>query len=122
MILKRIPYDFSVCQVPGFTPEMLSLPFCFLARTDEEDSLVCPTAAVPADVLAREDGWQALRIEGVLDFSLVGILAPIASLLAERRIPIFAVSTYNTDYVLVKAARMAEAVEALRGAGYTVEA
>lgn len=122
MILKRIPYDFSVCQVPDFTPEMLGLPFCFLARTDEENSLVCPTAAVPADVLAREDGWQALRIEGVLDFSLVGILAPIASLLAERRIPIFAVSTYNTDYVLVKAARMAEAIEALCSAGYTVEA
>ena len=122
MILKRIPYDFSVCQVSDFTPEMLSLPFCFLARTDEEDSLVCPTAAVPADILAREDGWQALRIEGVLDSSLVGILAPIASLLAERRIPIFAVSTYNTDYVLVKAARMVEAIEALRSAGYTVEA
>ncbi len=122
MILKRIPYDFSVCQVPDFTPEMLILPFCFLARTDEENSLVCPTAAVPADLLAREDGWQALRIEGVLDFSLVGILAPIASLLAERRIPIFAVSTYNTDYVLVKAARMAEAIEALRSAGYTFEA
>jgi hypothetical protein len=70
--------------------------------------------------LARDDGWRMMRVQGVLDFSLVGILAKLSSVLAERRIGIFAVSTYNTDYILVKAENYERALAALAGAGYQI--
>lgn len=75
---------------------------------------------MPVNVIRRDDGWKAFRIQGVLDFSLVGILAKIATLLAENSIPIFAISTYNTDYVLTKATHYEKALDALKQAGYTI--
>ena len=96
-------------------------PFCFVSRTDEECSLVCPEEHVPECTLAREDGWRAMRIEGVLNFSLVGILAKIADTLAERNVPIFAISTYNTDYVLVKQEKLSDAIGAIESTGWTFE-
>jgi len=94
--------------------------FCFTAKTDEEYSLVCSTAHTPPNTIEREDGWRAMRIDGVLDFSLVGILAGISSLLAEHEVSIFAISTYNTDYILVKASQLEAAVNALTENGYTL--
>ncbi len=94
-------------------------PF-FLARTDRELSLVCPTRAVPASVRAREDGWRAFRVAGTLDFSLVGILARLTGILADRGTGLFAVSTYDTDYILVKAADLQRALAALSEEGYTL--
>ena len=63
---------------------------------------MCPECIAPQNALVRDDGWRAMRIEGILDFSLVGILAKLAGVLANQQIPVFAVSTYNTDYLLVK--------------------
>ena len=83
-------------------------------------SLVCATGDVPANVIQRDDGWKGFRIQGVLDFSLVGILSKIAALLAENSIPIFAISTYNTDYVLTTAAHYEKALEVLKQAGYMI--
>ena len=120
MELKVIPQTFSVCQVADYSQVDWSEPFCFPDKTDEENSLVCPSNAVPANVLKRDDGWRALRIEGVLDFSLIGILSAISSLLAAQKIGIFALSTYNTDYVLTKAAQFPQALATLREAGYTI--
>ncbi len=75
----------------------------FFARTEDENSLVCPTASVPSEgVLEREDGWLAFRICGQLDFSLIGILSRVSAALADAGVGIFAVSTYDTDYVLFK--------------------
>ena len=74
----------------------------FIGSTDAELSLVCETDRVPRRTLAREDGWRALRIVGQLDFSLTGILSRIATILADEKIGIFAVSTYNTDYILFR--------------------
>lgn len=96
-----------------------NVPFCFAARTDKECSLVCPEEAIPSSVLAREDGWRAMRIEGVLDFSLVGILAKLADTLAEQKIPIFVISTFNTDYVLVKQKDLPAAIQALEKTEWT---
>ena len=121
MTLKMISRDFSVCKVTEIRPETLQGDFCFVGKTDEELSLVCETDRAPGDATAREDGWRAFRIEGILDFSLTGILAPIAALLADRKIGIFAVSTYNTDYILVRKEKLAEAAELLENAGYTVK-
>lgn len=120
MELKRLPYELSVCQVESLSGLDPQADFFFLGKTDEELSLVCPTQDVPASTVAREDGWKAFRIQGVLDFSLVGILAKIAGVLAENGISIFAVSTFNTDYVLVKAEKFDQAMQALRAAGYVV--
>lgn len=120
MEIKPLPYDLSICRLREGAAVDPSLPFYFLCRTDEELSLVCRTEDAPNDAQRRDDGWRAFRIQGELDFSLIGILARIASVLAENGIGLFAVSTYNTDYILVKADRFSAALEALLAAGYTV--
>ena len=73
-----------------------------------------------AHVIERDDGWQAFRIQGVLEFSLIGILSKITGILAENKIGIFAISTYNTDYVLTKKENYQKALDALKDAGYTI--
>ena len=118
MKLGVLKESFSVCKVASYEGVDLDAPFVFTGATDMEKSLVCPTDRVPDATLAREDGWRAFRIEGQLDFSLVGILARISSILAAEKIGIFAVSTFDTDYILVKAENLERALVALARAGY----
>ena len=120
MEIKMLEQDFTVCQVADYTQVNWDTEFCFTGKTDEEYSLVCATGDVPANVIRRDDGWKSFRIQGILDFSLVGILSRIAALLAENSIPIFVISTYNTDYVLTKAEHYEKALEVLKQAGYTI--
>jgi len=120
MILEILPFSFSVCIVADYSQVNLDAPFCFPGKTDKECSLVCITEDVPVNTLLREDGWNAFRIQGTLDFSLIGILARISSLLAEHNIGIFAISTYQTDYILTKQNQFFDAVEVLRQAGYEI--
>lgn len=93
----------------------------FLTGWDEENSLVCQTADVPGNALERDDGWKAFRIEGTLDFSLIGILAKLSALLAQNGVGVFAISTFNTDYILTKKENFAKALDALREAGYEIK-
>ena len=95
-------------------------PMCFTGSTDEEKSLVCPETLVPENTAARDDGWRGMRIIGQLDFSLIGILAAISKILASEDIGIFAVSTYNTDYIFTKEENFDKALEALKNAGYEI--
>ena len=119
MTLQELPYDFTVCKIGSVAAtDALARDFSFLSKTDKEISLTCPTSFVPEDVLAREDGWQGFRITGNLDFSLVGVLSKISSLLATNGIPIYVVSTFDTDYVFVKKERYKEAKEVLQKGGY----
>ena len=120
MELQVLPGAFTVCKVAGMEGVDIAAPFCFTARTDGEWSLTCETERVPPHTVAREDGWRMLRIIGTLDFSLVGILAAVSAVLAEAKVGIFAVSTYDTDYILMKADRLSEGLDALRRAGYTI--
>ena len=120
MEIKKIKHDFSVCKVKDYSLVDFCGEFVFAGKTDEENSLVCLTGAVPANVTEREDGWRAFRIQGVLDFSLIGILSAISGILAENKIGIFAISTFNTDYILVKAENFQKAADTLARAGYTV--
>ncbi len=120
MKLKRMPYALTVCKVEKVSDIDLSRDFFFVGKTDDEISLVCTTENAPTKTLEREDGWRGLRIEGMLDFSLVGILSKISGVLADAGIGIFAVSTYNTDYILVKAENIDKAVAVLATAGYTI--
>lgn len=118
MELEILDGEFSICKVAGYSLADLEQPWIFTGCTDEEKSLVCPTNRVPANAAARDDGWRAFRIRGVLDFSLIGILAEISAILAENGIGIFAVSTYNTDYILTKKENFDRALEALSKSGF----
>lgn len=118
MKLKKIDQDFSVCQVEDYSLVNLESGYCFIGKTGEERSLVCATNEVPANVIKRDDGWNAFCVLGVLDFSLIGILSKIATALADNAIPIFAVSTYNTDYILIKSENYLRGLEILAAAGY----
>lgn len=102
MKLKRLPYSLTVCKVNDITDIDLTAEFYFIGRTDEEASLVCRTEDVPECTIERDDGWRGFKIDAVLDFSLIGILSKLSGILAENKIGIFAVSTFNTDYILVK--------------------
>lgn len=120
MEIKKIDHNFSVCQVKDYSLVNLNSEYSFIGKTDEEKSLVCITDEVPANVIQRDDGWKAFRIQGVLDFSLIGILAKIAAALADNGISIFAVSTYNTDYVLMKKENYQKALDVLKALGYMI--
>ncbi|MBQ8974404.1 MAG: ACT domain-containing protein [Oscillospiraceae bacterium] len=120
MELKVLPQKFTVCKVSSLSSLDLGCELFFVAKTDEELSVVCPSDYMPENVTVMDDGWRGFRIQGVLDFSLIGILAKLSGVLAESAIGIFAVSTYNTDYILVKEENLDLALSALRGAGYSV--
>lgn len=114
--------NFGICR---FGPDN-SIPewafrggFASVTKTSEEISVVCPQKFVPDHVLC-EKNWRALKVEGPLDFSLTGILASISTILAKGGISIFAVSTYDTDYVLVREKDMDSAVAALTGGSYEI--
>lgn len=120
LVLKLIQQEFSLCKVAGISEVDFSDEFCFLGKTDEEISLVCSPGRVPATTIARDDGWRAFRIEAVLDLSLIGILSQISRVLADAQIGIFALSTFNTDYILVKKESCERAISALKSAGHDV--
>lgn len=118
MNLKVLKENFSVCKIKDISEVNFNDEFVFVGKTDEELSLVCSTKSVPKNFIERDDNWRSFRIEGILDFSLIGILAKISSLLAEKKISIFAVSTYNTDYILIKKDKFDSAIQILSEAGY----
>ncbi len=121
MKLKTIPFDLTVCKLADGSLMDLNREFYFIGKTDEELSLVCRTEETPTNTTERDDGWRGFRIEGVLDFSLIGILSKLSSILAQNSIGIFAVSTYNTDYILVKKENFDKALSVLAEAGYIIE-
>ena len=121
LMMTALCQKFSICKVTDYAQINLESPFVFTGSTDEEKSLVCPTELVPQNTVKRDDGWKALRINGMLDFSLVGILARISTILAENSIGIFAVSTFNTDYIFIKKCNFDKAIQALENAGFIFE-
>lgn len=105
--------DFTICKMEDLSSLNCSGKFFFIGKTDEELSVVCDTSHVPDGIRDRDDGWNAFRISGTLDFSLTGILSAISSVLAAHNIGIFAISTYNTDYILVKKENVRKALMVL---------
>ena len=120
MEIRKIEHDFSVCKVIDYSLVNFNAEYCFAEKTDEENSLVCITNDVPPNVVQREDGWKGFRIQGIFDFSLIGILSRIAEILAKNSIAIFVISTYNTDYVLVKKKNYQKALDILEHSGYEI--
>lgn len=121
MELKIIEQNFSICKLEDLSEVDYSDDFCFISKTDEEYSLVCSTSLVPNNVVECDRGWRAFRIQGVLDFSLIGILSRITTLLAENRIGIFAISTFNTDYILTKEENFDRTLDVLARNGYRLK-
>ena len=124
MRLRILDTTLAVCRLDGDAPLpawfALDAPAACAMRRDGELSLVCRDALVPAEGVTAERPWRALEVAGPLDFSLTGILASLATTLAEAEVSIFALSTYDTDVILVREAQLDAAVSALRGAGHDV--
>lgn len=120
MKIEILPGSLTICKLACIQDIDLDKDFYFIGRTDEEISLVCRSEDVPSGAYETEAGWRGFRIQGVLDFSLTGILSRLSGILADNKIGIFAVSTYNTDYILVKEENFKRALDVLEMAGYTV--
>ncbi len=118
--IKVLDGSFSVCKAVDFSEIDPSERFNFISATDEENSLICLTENVPKNVTDRIDNWRALRIQGILDFSLIGILSELLGLLAQARISVAAVSTYNTDYIFVKNCDLQKAIDTFKNANYEI--
>ncbi len=97
----------------------VSGPLFSVTRTADELSVVCDESAVPEDV-KHESGWRCLKLAGPFEFSLTGVLLSVLEPLAEVKVGIFAVSTFDTDYVLVKDEQLDFAVRALRARGHEI--
>ena len=119
--IKVIDQDFSICKPENLSQIKWEEDYFFIGKTDEELSLVCSTESVPDNTLSRDDGWKAFRIQGVLDFSLIGILSRITTLLADNKIGVFAISTYNTDYILTKKENFEDTLRVLSDNGYIIK-
>jgi len=120
--LSLLPELFAVCQLnPGTAiPDWaVKSPFFSITRTADELSIVCQQGTLPVDVKAERD-WRCLQVEGPLDFALTGILAMLTTPLAEANICIFAIATFDTDYLLIKETAIESAIKTLRAAGHTI--
>jgi len=117
---RHLPASLAVCRLPADAPAQqlaaISL-FASVSRTADELSIVCPADQVPAGAKC-EAPWACFKLEGPFPFALTGVLAAFINPLAQQGVPIFAVSTFDTDYVLVKEEHVAAALEALRAAGH----
>jgi hypothetical protein len=122
LILELLPGPFVVARLDPqseIPPWASGQPFVSVTRTDDETSIVCPQTAVPPDVLC-ERGFRCLKVRGPLAFSEIGILESLARPLAEAGVSIFAISTFDTDYLLVAEADLDRGLAALSEAGYSV--
>lgn len=118
MKLSILKEQLSVIQVAQLDKIDLTIKPLFIGVTEEEISVVLPTEKVPVETIKQKDNWCGIKNEGPLDFALVGILSKLSSLLASYNISIFALSTYNTDYILVKKDDLNTTVDILENNGY----
>jgi hypothetical protein len=122
LTLQVLRDTFAVCRLAGEVPVpdwATAGTFFSVTRTADELSVVCPEGAVPEGVRC-ERGWLCLRVAGVIELSAVGVLAALAAPLAQAGISVFAVSTFDTDYLLVRAKDLGAALDSLRAAGHGI--
>ena len=122
LILKLLKNKYSVCRLNKYDeiPKWIfNEEFFSITKTEDELSIVCLQDKIKDDVLC-ERNWKVLKIEGPLDFSLIGILSKISTLMANNNISIFAISTYDTDYILIKEELIDKAIQLLTNNNYNV--
>ena len=118
--MSSLPDRLTICKLNSdatIPTWAITGPFFAVTRSAEALSIVCDESLVPIE-MQSEPGWRALKVEGPLDFGLIGILAGLATALAEAGISIFAISTFDTDYILVKDEKLAQAIEVLQRVGH----
>ena len=114
-----MPDEMAVARLEPTSPVphwALAAPFFSITRTPDELSVLCPSAFLPDGVMA-ERGWRCLQVAGPLDFELVGVLASLLEPLRLAEVSVFVLSTFDTDYILVKSDQLPQAIAALRQAG-----
>jgi hypothetical protein len=123
-IISVLKDDFAVCRLSAFEPLpdwVFKNPFSSITKTPEEYSVVCPQEVIPEEVkFAREGEWKCLKIQGPLDFSEFGIISNLTSILAAAEISVFVLSTYETDFILVKRMNIEKAAKVLSDSGHKV--
>ncbi len=118
MELKVLEQNFNICKVKEIKNIDTNNEFLFIGKTDEEISIVCEDKYTPEDYVDISRNWKCIKILGVLDFSLIGVLSKISTILAQHEISVFVVSTYNTDYILVRKEKIEESIQCLKDEGY----
>ena len=120
--LSILPYELAICRVDARMPlpEWAGGRFTSITRTEEELSIVCESSFVPERVRA-ERGWRSLKIAGPIAFETTGVASAIVSPLAQAKISVFPIATFDTDYILVKVADLRAAIDVLRRAGHSVD-
>ena len=121
MELQKIECDFSICKLDSVEQVDFSQEYMFLQKTSDEISFVCESINIPSNAVSVEAGWKAVKVSGILDFGLVGVIAKISNLLADAKIGIFVISTFNTDYIFMKAEEFPKGVQVLEQNGYTIK-
>jgi hypothetical protein len=119
---RLLPGRFAICRLPAESAApawAAGGAFSSITRTPDEQSVVCAEGQAPEETNC-ERGWRLLQVAGPLEFSMTGVLAAIASPLAVAGVSIFAISTFDTDYILVKEEDLAKAMDALRAAGHRI--
>jgi uncharacterized protein len=122
LTLSLMPGALAICRfatdssIPAWA---LSGYLSSITRTADELSIVCPQAQVPVDI-PHEGDWRCLKVHGPLDFSMTGVMASLAAPLAEAGISMFAISTFDTDYLLVKQDKLDAAILSLTRAGHSI--
>ncbi|WP_298839585.1 ACT domain-containing protein [Clostridium sp.] len=122
LTMKVLAEKFGVCRLNknALIPEWVGASnFYSVTKTSDELSIVCSQASIPSDIKCEKD-WRILKIEGPLEFSLIGILSSISTILAKEGISIFAISTYDTDYILVKEKDIDNAINTLSNERYEI--
>lgn len=119
--LNILSDTFAICRLDADAPipNWATGEFISITRTPDELSIVCNQEQVP-NAMEAERGWRVLQIAGQLDFSLTGVISKLTTVLAESNISVFVISTFDTDYILVKEENLDRAVEALEKAGYSI--
>lgn len=121
MNIEALEKSFSICKLAATGNVDVNVPYSFLSVTDNEVSLICPTANVPDDVRSCDDGWRVLRIEAPANRKMVGLLLDISKILTFKEISILPVTTFDTIYFFVPSDCYLKAIDALSDGGYKVK-
>jgi len=121
--LEVLDQEFSIYRFApdeSVPPPVLESSFYWIGKTDEELSVVCESSIEPGDGV-KSTGWSCIKVQGQIDLSMFGVLAGISAALASVQVSVFAISTFDTDYILVKSSQLEEALDALGSAGYELK-
>ncbi len=120
MKIKVLEQEFVICKIESFEEVSIHDEFCFISKTNDEISLVCTSRYIPNKVTNIQKGYRAFRFEEELNFNAIGTIAKVTSLLSLNEIQLLVISTFNTDYFLIKNTKLNKALDILSANNYSV--